>query len=234
MADKPIPFSAPMVRALLDGTKTQTRRALSLKGHRTFSEFGPSDTAGYDWHFRDAALRWHDHTHASLYKLPPYAVGDRLYVREAWRADAQWDHVAPRVLGPIDAVQYEADGQRNLSAWGDPFSLGRYRHARFMPRWASRPTLTVTDVRVQRLQEISEADAIAEGCRPFFDHDNPTDYVGPNGTVHQMAPLRGPLVAFHRLWDSINGPGAWGANPWVAAYTFTVQRGNIDQMEAAE
>ncbi|MDF1801701.1 hypothetical protein [Thalassovita sp.] len=102
----------------------------------------------------------------------------------------------------------------------------------FMPRWASRLTLTVTDVRVQRLRDISEGDAIAEGCRPFFDEDNPRPMRCPNGGTMDMAPLKGPLDDFQRLWNSINGPDAWDAAPWVAAYTFTVHRCNIDELEA--
>jgi hypothetical protein len=94
-----------------------------------------------------------------------------------------------------------------------------------MPRWASRLTLTVTDVRVQRVQEISEADAVAEGVES--DSDGWRDYQMPNTQCCGTA-----LESFRTLWDSLNAPRGygWDANPFVAAYTFTVARQNIDQV----
>ena len=118
---------------------------------------------------------------------------------------------------------------------------GRVRRARFMPRWASRLTLTVTEVRVQRLQDISEEDAKAEGvtrCGWAEDMagdgrhewhvpaEKPGEYPGLTNAYPS------PVAAFWELWDHIHGPAAWNENPWVAAYTFTVQRGNIDQIGA--
>ena len=90
-----------------------------------------------------------------------------------------------------------------------------------MPRWASRLTLTVTDVRVQRLQDISEADAVAEGCDAVLA----LTIKRPNG-----AHPGNPRECYCDLWNSLHGHGAWDANPWVVAVTFTVQRGNIDQL----
>lgn len=160
MTDRPILFSAPMVRALLEGRKTQTRRLLKLSGHKQFSEFGPSDTPGYDWHFRRADGCWCDHRQSDL--PLPYAIGDRLWVREAWRTGNAYDDLSPAQLGGDEQILFEVDG--TTIRWGPRCSEpGCYRHARFMPRWVSRLTLTVTDVRVQRLQDISEADCIAEG-----------------------------------------------------------------------
>jgi hypothetical protein len=91
-----------------------------------------------------------------------------------------------------------------------------------MPRWASRLTLTVTDVRVQRVQEISEADAVAEGVTPSEEpNEMKWEHYAPHG------------VAFRTLWDSLNAKRGygWDANPWVAAYTFTATRQNIDQVQ---
>jgi hypothetical protein len=220
MTDKPIIFSGPMVRALLEGRKTQTRRALKIKGHKGFFQFGPSDTKGYDWTFRRADHVWEDYEHDKLLSMLPVQIGDRLWVREAiTRAETDQGE---------GYMTYAAD---HKEVW----PLTRWYHKRnklpsiHMPRWASRLTLTATDVRVQRLNEISEADAIAEGCRPFWDKDNPHTYIGPNGSETEMMPLKGPIDDFRNLWNSINGPDAWEANPWVAAYTFTVGRRNIDQ-----
>jgi hypothetical protein len=89
-----------------------------------------------------------------------------------------------------------------------------------MPRWASRLTLIVTDVRVQRLQDISEEDARAEGI-----------FTPEIGYVNLGK--KAPVIQYAMLWNSLHGPDAWDANPWVSAITFTVHHGNIDQMRAA-
>jgi len=177
VTDRPIIFSAPMIRALLDGRKTQTRRVLK--------------------------------PHGDTFSAPSYRRGDRLYVREAAHIDGT-------------SVNYRADHP------GDSAGLG-WRPSIHMPRWASRLTLTVTDVRVQQLQEISADDAVAEGCHfkrwitgeyPFFDQGVEAD--------------NRQLVRMYRdLWNSLHGTGAWDANPWVVAISFTVQRGNIDQIGGA-
>ena len=207
MTDRPIIFSAPMVRALLDGRKTQTRRVLPL-AHPKFSHQNVLDPdmlvdKQYVW-FWDGV---HDCVGAS-WPLP-YAPGDRLWVRESalfWRnsRDNSLSHVAA----------FRADGYE-LEA-GE-----RWRTSIHMPRWASRLTLTVTDVRVQRLQDISEADAMAEGCDAVLA----LTIKRPNG-----AHPGNPRECYCDLWNSLHGPGAWDANPWVVALTFTVQCGNIDKM----
>jgi len=102
-----------------------------------------------------------------------------------------------------------------------------------MPRWASRLTLTVRDVRVQRLQDISEADAQAEGC--LMDPE-PDEYGGlmPAEIAHDNGigdvGWDSARDWFANLWNTINGPDAWEANPWVAAISFDVHRGNIDEV----
>lgn len=208
MADRPILFSGPMIRALLDGRKTQTRRVLTkLRRFGTVREFGPSDTVGYDWHFRDKDARWHDLRHPELLARLPYAVGDRLWVREKWSADSRYAGLPVRDVG--GPIWYWADGE-------PPCDVTLPFPSIFMPRWASRLTLEVTDVLVQRLQEISEADARAEGAGDYLHPESP----------------HGWREAFAGLWDSLNADRGygWDTNPWVAALSFSVVKENIDSL----
>lgn len=219
MADRPILFSAPMVRALLDGRKTQTRRVLKPQPpawcypdqRPGFSCMTPPGHIEFRGHY--VGPNGTDHGPASKFIKLPYAPGDRLWVREAWRTERPLDHVKPSLLprnvpGRPVRIWHELD-RDNCD------QHGRYRHARFMPRWASRLTLLVTDVRVQRLQDISEADAQAEGCDPLVI-DGAVE-CGRRKTV------------FQQLWNSINGPTAWDENPWVTAVTFDVVQSGAEQ-----
>ncbi|MFG1461783.1 hypothetical protein V5F77_02705 [Xanthobacter sp. DSM 24535] len=233
MTDHPILFTASMVRGLLreierPGTgKTQTRRNGHLKRLRRFgaiTEFGQSDTRGYDWHFRDRGMRWHDLRHSELLAVLPYQAGDRLWVREAWHAARSLNGTAPRDI-PRDAdIEYAATKR----SYADIGLVGKPRPSMYLPRWASRITLYVTDVRVQRLQDISREDALAEGVQRvgggMLRWENWSAAEGQSGTS--------PQAAYALLWNNINGPGSWDANPWVAAYTFVPRLGNIDAMPA--
>jgi hypothetical protein len=208
MKAKPIIFSAPMVRALLDGRKTQTRRVAKIHwkpgANPRFTGWRAERSVGGAWNIVGGMG-----IGATI--NPDYAPGDRLWVREAWThesADAEEGFYRP---------DYKA------TANGQPTD-GRWRPSIHMPRWASRLTLVVTDVRVQRLREISEADASAEGVMP----DGYGGWRGHKGTIGYPK----TVWAFHHLWNSLHGPAAWYANPWVAALTFTVHRCNVDQMES--
>ncbi|MDW9984768.1 hypothetical protein GOC13_23050 [Sinorhizobium meliloti] len=201
MADRPILFSGPMIRALLAGRKTQTRRIIKPQPVSPYLENG-------DWWDETAPGT------ATPMVLKAYA-GDRLWVKEthARVGDNGDDHMACPDLTRL--VYYRADDvQPGLSRW---------RPSIFMRRQDSRLTLLVTDVRVERLQDISEADAIAEGI------DQPAKF--PDRYLTPAGDYAVPKVAYQRLWENINGAGAWEANPWVAAYTFTVIKQNIDQIE---
>lgn len=187
MKERPILFSAPMVRAILDGTKTQTRRVVKIPGVMPHTSFVIT-------HPEEEIIRFDDGTFHYLstaamsgpYACPYGQPGDRLWVRETWGlARQQFDHESRDVV-------YRADTQR-------PEPDDRWRSSIHMPRWASRILLEVTDVRVQRLQDITEADVVAEGVST----------PGPFAVHH-----------FMDLWNSINGTGAWNANPWVWALSF--------------
>lgn len=183
MADKPIIFSGPMVRALLDGRKTQTRRIIKDCANVRIS------------------------------------IGDRLWVRENFcvcNECGYYDQCADANSAGI--------GDRKCCRSCDSMLPKRMRPSIHMPRWASRLTLIVTDVRVQRLQDISNEDAIAEGIKPhghaFTGYGNQSDI--------WMAPYE----SFESLWNSLHGPDAWSENPWAAAITFRTINANIDSLEA--
>jgi hypothetical protein len=203
MADKPILFSAPMVRALLAGTKTQTRRTLK-------SPYGTLELTSAGWKPVHTKVR----------------VGDRLWVRETWAPLTYLTHNDPGTQAIADGGFYRAD---EGTVDGE---ISKWKPSIFMPRHASRLTLTVTDVRVERLQDISEEDAIAEGIaskKICGVGDVWTHYLNPHGPVG----WNDPRQSYQSLWESINGPGSWDANPWIVAYTFRTERGNIDQIERA-
>lgn len=223
MTDRPILFSAPMVRALMAGTKTQTRRV---------ANFITEDAPGV-FHARNAGGGCAGMTetevpiHAPVYAR--FAVGDRLYVREHWKTSIGNDGVKPRDLGPKTPVLYLADDARSE---GYPVGTpGQHRQAMHMPRWASRLTLIVTDVRVERLQDISEADAIAEGIQSYHPSQSIVTFFHHTIPEYRNHGFINARRAYEDLWDSINGPGAWDANPWVVAVSFDVRRGNIDAPE---
>jgi hypothetical protein len=198
MTDRPILFSAPMVRAILEGRKTVTRRVLKP---RPYNRDG--DAVDISKAKSARIVTGHDGLDYIQFEHPlggpltahmaSYQPGDTLWVREAWRANTEWDGNPPRDIPPGSPVQYEADSPTLTCG-------GRYRHARFMPRWASRITLNVTGVTVERLQDITEEQAWAEG-------------VSVPSPAHAV---RG----FRNLWNNINGPDAWDQNPWVAAISF--------------
>lgn len=250
MPDRPIIFSGPMVRALLDGRKTQTRRVLKIptKGEYIRSDMGgwAASTVGGKGTYLDPAMTipapewpcvWNQTTGTTI--LAPYTAGDRLYVREAHAlVPSSAYRCSPGVPyavndeDPYQACVYREGWERSQPGTG-------WRPSIHMPRWASRLTLTVTDVRVQRLQEISEADAVAEGVTrcawaEAMAEDGRMEWHVPESTPGEYPGLTNahpsPVGAFWELWNSLHGPEAWDANPWVVALTFTVQHGNIDQI----
>ncbi len=249
MTDRPILFTGAMVRALLAGRKTQTRRLpdipeageiLDFVKVATDNKTGRSvyemkDKAGKHVHIRNGKRS------TTTQFMPPIAVGDRLWVRETVAcgecAKGPPSHWAPsfwrREQGTPEnpnGLWYQAD---DLAPARPICGPGRWVPGIHMPRWVSRLTLLVTDVRIERLQAISEEDAIAEGVEPlhggFFPYGLTTfmtTFVGEREVPAQYCQYA--RDSYERLWDFINGRGSWATNPWVIAYTFTVQLGNID------
>ena len=187
MKERPILFSAPMVRAILAGTKTQTRRAMKPQ---PWARPEPEDGL---WRL-----------YAGDEGMEPFPcrygqIGDRLWVKESF-----WGCDLPG-YGDTPCVVYDDEWTGGEYAPAEPRPWAR-KFGRIpsihMPRYASRILLEITDVRVQRLQDISEADAEAEGV----------DRIKAKVPRH--------LDVYRYLWDGINGPGAWDANPWVWAVSF--------------
>ena len=214
--ERPILFSAPMVRALLDGSKTQTRRVVKPAKCKAMGvPLACCEIAG--------EINQGDYTN-SQYGQP----GDRLWVRETYYAWGRWEtrfsakkgrdewHFVDLTMEARKSYLYAANGQQ-------PQPMGGKRHkggitptwwkrpAIFIPHAASRITLEVTGVRVERLQDISEADALAEGVNVHPDHHSK-----PRTSIYS------PVQAYRDLWESINDTESWEANPWVWVVEFKV------------
>ncbi len=224
--DKPILFSGPMVRAILDGRKTQTRRIITPSNTyfngspwqkwakiqlwdwvKAWVDKGPSPAGNPGPYLHLPWKSGDDQWEGSSHRIyPKLQIGDRLWVRETWGindyryggknpipkvrpADLDKDHVVYAATETDDEICAEMPMRPSIH----------------MPRWASRITLEVTGVKVERLQDISRGDVIGEGC-PFANIAR-----GPD-----------PKDWFKSIWIGINGPGSWVANPWVVAISFSV------------
>lgn len=232
---RPILFSAPMVRALLDGRKTQTRRIAkhpllddvpnpldvvhenlrhaapyldSYCGGAKTSENPRGMTEWWCWWTRDDRP-------CHQFKCPYGKPGDLLWARETWQALSFGDyqptkhHVADVRFAATDALGSTDKDVRGYS----------WRPAIHMPRWASRITLELTGVKIERLNDISKQDVIAEGI-----------------TERDGAPIEDAVCGWHEpyaaLWEKLNGPGSWEDNPWVWALEFYVHSVNVDELVA--
>lgn len=217
MADRPIIFSAAMVRALLDGRKTQTRRLATSP-------------------------------------LSKCQAGDRLWVREAWAIPEPWGNRSAKALAesclaagyefPWAPICYTANGARqNWGEWRQS-PPGKGRPSIHMPRWASRLTLVVTEVRRQHLRDITMADSVAEGLltgtsaelgvHEDVDGDLVPDrrpdfrwYWGDDKLKRSSC----PRTAYFVLWDALHGAAASDNNTAVIALTFTAHHANIDALD---
>lgn len=232
MTEHPILFQPPMVRALLAGTKTQTRRLLKPQppadsGPLTWTAYNPTKVDRHGEEYPGPLTLGASSEDGSFVAPIRITLGDRLWVREAWRADEAVDAMRPRDMSPALPIRYEADRHERESI-AIRFKPGRLRASMHMPRWASRLTLTVTDIRVQRLQDISEEDARAEGVERLRSGRGYYDPRYGHGEVRFGHWFDLAKDAYSCLWEQIHGAGAWGKNPWVVAYSLRVEHRNID------
>lgn len=229
MKERPIIFTAPEVRAILDGRKTMTRRVVKLP--EIISEPGDADATSIGWpDNHESGPGWYGWMteypeEGSVRPRCPYGQpGDRLWVRETWQGPLfdyeQWgayreDH---RRFETPAFCRYAADGGAPPEFVDEEDELQcKWRPSIHMPRWASRITLEIESVRVERLQDISEADALAEGC-PCYVCGAPLD--GNSEADCHCFHRTATASDYRDLWEHINGEGSWSANPWVWAITF--------------
>lgn len=189
MNEKPILFSGEMVRAILDGRKVMTRRVMKPQ----------PNLADGKWRFNGRT--WEKHLGYPIghdVPLSPYGrPGDLLWVRETWGVGMPYHHWKPSQIPQSAHIEYRA-----TSKVADTFHA--WKPSIFMPRWASRLTLRVTAVKVERVQDITTGDAIMEGCpADMWDGGQPLDW-------------------FSVLWDSVNSKRgySWDSNPWVWVVEF--------------
>ena len=237
MKEHPALFYGPMVRAIIrdENPKTQTRRVVKLPQSKHFEfrwdnarvDLGLPATGRYmHIEFRHRDGEWEGC--ADRVFCPFGKPGDRLWVRETWYCDLPELQKGPylEVPGAMEEMYYLADGIPDFEGGeGDIM----WKPSIHMPHWASRITLEVVSVRVERLQDISEADAIAEGLSSWSKDGNLTKWgiadkdrlPGNDDDGWQWKEWEtDPRLAFRRLWEAINGPGSWEANPhvWVVEF----------------
>lgn len=189
-------FNAEMVRALLDGRKTQTRRPIKWKQTR-FTEIGERED-GSKWPWSEDA----EHACDFWHPCPFGAVGDRIWVREAFRVHSRATDVATLVYKASERNSWTEQTRRvPVAVCNKPATPEKWIPSLHMPRWASRILLEITGVRVERLRSMSQDDARAEGV------------------IAASGPMEAGL-AFRELWDSIYGEESWKANPWVWVIEF--------------
>jgi hypothetical protein len=248
MTTRGILFSGEMVRRLLANAKWQTRRIVKINAKTVLTpeqrkigfEFCPDPNLyRRDYpvkgmprlhvpsrHPEDAAVPWRD-CGAETFYCPYGEIGDHLFVREdtwIW-CDRQPNGITKkgrpkfRYVPVGRHVVYKADGEKPTNRIDDdPGHMWKFKPGRFMPRWASRLEYELTDIRVQRLQDISEEDAIAEGIRRIKLPGCTERFIWSDDPMAEA--MRSGVRAYQMLWESINGPGSWDANPYVWCLSF--------------
>lgn len=223
-------MSGDSVRAILEGRKTQTRRVIKPQPK-------PDDDprSRYTWYQRRKDLAWNQFTHEKFLNRCPYGKpGDRLWVREPFWIDERDKTLVVLLDGQAKTMCGDGEGWTDVG----PLSINRFWYKKsplFMPRWAARYFLEITNIRVERVQDINEEDAIAEGISSEYVPLSPPqrgrfEYIAPGvrmvncyGEVDYHAPAHNTARdAYECLWDSINAKRefSWESNPWVWVIEF--------------
>lgn len=263
MKSTPILFNGDMVRAILNGSKTQTRRLVkpSIVPHIEYMGGSNDDCTEFEF----VGLKYGTWTDGKNKAMPPEwliycdeypeegvipigqvygAIGDQLWVKETWGVvshsiDGNGEHVNWVPDRPNTRVFempfgrgyytghaiYRADGEFEWAGEdGDEEGRSMWKPSIHMPRWASRITLQIINVRVERLNDISEADALAEGCQTDYAEGDTLYWFDGLGVNKESGRLfaYSAKEAYSWLWESINGAGSWAANPWVWVVEFKV------------
>lgn len=219
MKEKPILFKAPMVRAILNGTKMQTRRIINPQPPEHIDRLhGNALRKRFPYPLEDdngnPCGKGFQDDNNQFYR-PVGLAGDRLWVKETWKTYASLDSVKPSNIARGAGIEYAAGG---TSLHGHQTLHGmskKWRSPLFMMDWMSRITLEIVKVRVERLQDISEEDAKAEGVQKI----TAGNYTFDLGNLRSCGDAR---TAYIDLWNHINGPGSWDKNPWVWVIEFNL------------
>lgn len=217
MTDRPILMSGPLVRPSMEDLKTRTMRTMKDKLPRWKWPDYPRAVAVWDRsHGPEVAARngswptWQDEAGDARPAPCPYGLpGDRLWVRETWQIKSPWwaeEAARKRASGEVLTAEEQAHTVQWRADYADPKTQGRWTPSIFMPRWASRLTLEITSIGVQRPQELTAAEIVAEGV-PFS---------GLPGDEYIGSPEQKRLLhdGWRKLWIGINGAASWDANPW--------------------
>jgi hypothetical protein len=206
---KPILFSTPMVQAVIAGNKTQTRRIIKPQPEEGSKFIGPetfnqcmNDKYGDLYPGPEVVGIYSDDGEWGI-KFPYGKIGDILWVRETWQHHGRPDIHEVKYI-------YKADKSKTVA------EIIKWKPSIFMPKEACRLFLEVTDIRVERLQNISERDAISEG----IEVTGKNEYRYYNNKRPDQLSINKPIESYRSLWELINGPGSWDLNPWVWVISF--------------
>lgn len=234
MKDRPIIFDAESIRSILEGHKTQARRVIKPQP----LGYDPLLNAGGVWEFCDDR----DPNPLHFYRCPYGVAGDRLWVRETWRVrnvsengrvaidykatpeiiHTPWCYPSYEIFKRLEQQTWEDAESKGIHGWDAGESPARWRSPIYMPRWASRIVFVIVSIRVERLRNISEADAVSEGIETSHAFDGSIKYVSYSepGISYLESD---PRTAFLFRWDTINAKRGfcWENNPWVWVVEFS-------------
>lgn len=223
MEQRPILFKGDMVNAILRGDKTQTRRV--IKGD-TDHQWDSLEGYSSQWVNPEKGDHWilkHSTKNSSenyIVKCPSGKVGDQLWVRETCFFDSIFDHLKTSEIPKGESVGYIATGMIHTRKGKAILKNGKTRPSIFMPRWASRIQLEITDIRIERLNDISEEDAKAEGVEELEMSGSRNIWRFYLAKPDQCVGVTNARQSFMSLWESIYDEGSWYENPWVWVVEF--------------